>query len=51
MGNPLTEEEILRFETHCNIRLPEASRMFLKEIGNGCVMIDGFRLMGMDEMD
>lgn len=51
MGNPLAEEEILRFETHCNIRLPEAYRMFLKEIGNGCVMIDGFRLMGIDEMD
>ena len=36
MGECLSEEAITEFEKYCNIRLPEAYRMFLKRVGNGC---------------
>ena len=32
----LSEEAIIEFEESCNIQLPEAYRIFLKNIGNGC---------------
>ena len=45
MGATLSEEEISQFEKQCNIRLPEAYRLFLHEIGDGCDdMLDGFQL-------
>ena len=45
MGAVLSEEEISRFEKQCNIRLPEAYRLFLQEVGDGCEeMFDGFQL-------
>ena len=45
MRETISEEEISRFEKQCNIILPEAYRLFLQEVGDGCDdMIDGFRL-------
>ncbi len=51
MGDVLSEEEIIRFEKLHDIRLPEAYRIFLKEIGNGCNMIDGFQLHALADME
>lgn len=51
MGNVLSEYEILNFEENCHIRLPEAYRMFLEEVGNGCEMIYGCPLKRLDEME
>lgn len=52
MGACLSEEEIAAFEEACNIRLPEAYRLFLKEAGNGCdAMLDGFPLAALENMD
>ena len=36
MGECLSEEAIIEFEESCNIQLPEAYRIFLKNIVNGC---------------
>ena len=36
MGKCLSEEMIAAFERNCNIQLPQAYRMFLKSVGNGC---------------
>lgn len=36
MGECLSEDAILAFEKSCNVRLPQAYRMFLKAVGNGC---------------
>ena len=35
IGATLSEEEISRFEKQCHIRLPEAYRLFLQEVGDG----------------
>lgn len=51
MGNTLTENEIQNFEQHCNIILPAAYRLFLKEIGSGCKMIDGCQLNPLEELE
>lgn len=51
MGNVLSENDILRFEEHCNAKLPQAYRMFLKEVGDGCIMLDGFQLKQLNDMD
>lgn len=51
MGNVLPEEDILEFERCGNVTLPQAYRMFLKEVGDGCGrMIDGFRLNRLRDM-
>ena len=48
----LSEEEISRFEKQCNIRLPEAYRLFLQEVGDGCEeMFDGFRLNRLADIE
>lgn len=49
MGSCLLEEEIAQFERKYNMRLPRAYRMFLKCIGDGCPMIDRFRLRSLTE--
>lgn len=36
MGECLSEEAIVAFENRHKIELPEAYRMFLKKVGNGC---------------
>ena len=36
MDKCLTEDEIVFFEDHHNVKLPQAYRMFLQRIGNGC---------------
>jgi len=36
MGECLSEESIVTFESRHKIQLPQAYRMFLKNIGNGC---------------
>lgn len=52
MGDVLSEEDIIRFEERCNIKLPQAYRIFLKEIGNGCrSMINGFRLNCLSDIE
>lgn len=52
MGETLSEKEISRFEEQCNIRLPEAYRLFLQEVGDGCEdMLDGFRLNRFADME
>lgn len=51
MGECLTENEILEFEKACNIRLPEAYRIFLQEIGDGCKMLDGFYLNSLKDIE
>ena len=49
MGKCLTEEEIMSFESRHNVKLPQAYRMFLKYIGNGCKrMLDGCRLNDLE---
>lgn len=52
MGETLSEEEISRFEEQCNIRLPEAYRLFLQEVGDGCEdMLDGFCLNRLADIE
>ena len=52
MGETLSEEEISRFEKQCNIRLPEAYRLFLQEVGDGCNdMFDGFQLNRLADIE
>ena len=36
MGKCLSEDEIAAFENYHNVRLPQAYRIFLKNVGNGC---------------
>ena len=35
MGPTISETEIAAFERACNIRLPQAYRLFLQEVGDG----------------
>ena len=43
LGECLSEEVIIAFEEKCKIQLPQAYRVFLKCIGNGCsCMVDDF---------
>lgn len=52
MGDVLSEEDIIHFEERCNVKLPQAYRIFLKEIGNGCrSMINGFRLNRLSDIE
>lgn len=49
MGQCLTEEEIALFEQRHNAKLPEAYRIFLQRVGNGCKhMFDGHRLNALE---
>lgn len=49
MGQCLTEEEIASFEECQSIKLPQAYRVFLKSVGNGCKsMLDGHRLNDLE---
>lgn len=51
MGEVLPENVIVDFETQCGIRLPQAYRLFLQEVGNGCEdMLDGFSLKRLEDM-
>lgn len=36
MGECLSEEAIAEYEKYCKAELPQAYRMFLKNVGNGC---------------
>ena len=52
IGATLSEEEISRFEKQCHIRLPEAYRLFLQEVGDGCDdMLDGFQLNRLSDIE
>ena len=52
IGVTLSEEEISRFEKQCHIRLPEAYRLFLQEVGDGCDdMLDGFQLNRLSDIE
>ena len=49
MGKCLSEETIAVFEKCHKIKLPQAYRMFLKEVGNGCEhMFEGCRLNDLE---
>lgn len=49
MGKCLSEEEIAAFEDCHKIRLPQAYRLFLKKVGNGCeCMFEGCRLNSLE---
>ena len=49
MGTCLTEEEIALFEYRHNAKLPQAYRIFLRRVGNGCKhMFDGRRLNALE---
>lgn len=49
MGECLTEEEIVSFENCHNVKLPQAYRMFLQRVGNGCKhMFYGRRLNDLE---
>ena len=49
MGECLSEEAIAAFEECHKIKLPQAYRMFLKEVGNGCEhMFEGCRLNDLE---
>lgn len=50
MGKCLSEEEIAAFENQHKVRLPQAYRMFLQKVGNGCdQMLDGRRLNRLED--
>ena len=52
MGKCLSEEAIAEFENCCKIQLPQAYRIFLKNVGNGCDnMIDGFHLKRLEDIE
>ena len=36
MGECLSEDKIVTFENYHNVKLPQAYRIFLKNVGNGC---------------
>lgn len=51
MGECLTEEVILPFESRCKIQLPQAYRIFLKQVGNGCThMLEGCRFNRLEDI-
>ena len=50
MGDVLSEEEISNFEEQHGVHLPCAYHIFLKEVGNGCKMIDGFQLHPLEDI-
>ena len=50
MGDVLSEKEISDFEERHCVQLPQAYRIFLKEVGNGCNMIDGFQLYSLADI-
>ena len=51
MGAVLSEKQILDFEERCHIQLPQAYRIFLQEVGNGCIMVDDFPLKILEEIE
>ncbi len=52
LGERLSEDVIIAFEEKCKIQLPQAYRMFLMCIGNGCsCMVDGFRLKCLQDIE
>lgn len=49
MGECLSEDEIVSFENDHKIKLPQAYRIFLKNVGNGCDhMFEGRRLNDLE---
>ena len=48
---PISIHEIKKFENNYNLILPEELVLFYTEIGNGCEMIDGFYLKGLEELE
>lgn len=49
MGECVLEEEIVEFERSCKVQLPQAYRLFLKNVGNGCG--DGFPLNRLQDIE
>ena len=53
MEPTLDEAEIEAFEIACNTRLPEAYRLFLQQVGDGCediVQPNGIRVYGLKRL-
>ena len=50
MGPCLSEEEIVDFEQSCKIQLPQAYRLFLQSVGDGCGC-ESFPLRSLKEME
>jgi hypothetical protein len=51
MNKPISINEIRNFEKYYNLILPEDLVLFYTEIGNGCKMIDGYDLKGLEELE
>ncbi len=50
LGKCLSENQIEVFEKNCKIQLPQAYRMFLKSVGNGCDC-PGFHLNRLESIE
>ena len=50
-NKPISINEITKFENNYKFILPEELVLFYTEIGNGCEMIDGFYLKGLEELE
>ena len=49
MGKCLREDEIASFEDRYHVKLPQAYRIFLQRVGNGCAhMLDGCQLNDLE---
>ena len=53
MGQTLSDAEITAFEHACTTHLPEAYRLFLQRVGDGCddtVLPNGIRIYGLKRL-
>ncbi|MEO3944932.1 SMI1/KNR4 family protein [Gorillibacterium sp. CAU 1737] len=50
LNDPISIDEIRRYEQRFEWSLPEELVLFYTKIGNGCTMIDGFPLKGLHQL-
>lgn len=51
LGPILTEQTVCNFEQTYMMKLPEAYRRFLLEVGDGCMWHSGYQLLSLNRMD